>query len=140
MSSSHPFLEYEYFHNLTNFNLDLFEKSNEYFLYFTIFISIITIIITLSTVFESNILFKFILLFLKLKSLFFRRSSFSLNWLLNRSNHIQKRFINEFIYIINQKLSYKSVIEVFSLIIIQHLCFFYIYICYVIIFLRRVSR
>jgi hypothetical protein len=138
MSSTHPSIEYErynfheFIHKLTiyynNFHLDLFEKSNEYFLYFTIFISIITIIITLLTVYESNILFYFMLyiqhLFLKIKNSFFRPSSFSLTWLLNSSNHIQKRFFHEFLYVVNQKLSHQRVTADLYLITIYNLCFF----------------
>ncbi len=129
MSSNHQthidtFISYQRnnFHQfLSNFRLYLLENSNEYFLSFTIMISIITLFITLSIIFESNILLKIFLfiysfnkyLFLKLNNLFrqLTLSSSLLNCLFNSPNSIQNCFLNEFLHSLNQELLYKKVTE-----------------------------
>jgi hypothetical protein len=101
---------YDFCNNLTIY---LFEKLNEYFLFFTIIISIITLILTLSIVFESKF---------NLSNKYFKNHLFQtitsesfLNWLFNSSNHIKKRFFNEFIHSLNQKFFSKKVKKVFFL-------------------------
>jgi hypothetical protein len=118
MSSNNLVLVYKYLYNQTIY---LFEKFNEYFLFFTIIISIITVILTLSIVFESrlysinkycnNHLFQSI------------TSPSFLNWLFNSSNHIKKRFFNEFIYSLNEKFFSKKVKKYFRY--IQSLFFYF---------------
>lgn len=108
-----------------SFHLHLIENSNDYFLYFTIFISIITLLIILYVIFESNILLKFFLLICSLNDyLFLKRkndvvhckTSLSLlNWLLNTPNCIQESFFNDFLYLINQKYTQKKVNKYFIL-------------------------
>jgi len=129
MSSNHPthidtFIKYQrnnFDQFLSDFRLYLLENSNEYFLSFTIMISIITLFITLSIIFESNILLKFFLfiysfnkyLFLKLNNLFrqLTLSSSLLNCLFNSPNSIQNCFLHEFLHSLNQELLYKKVTE-----------------------------
>ena len=128
----HKFIEYQqdnldrFFHRLSvyynnSFNLHLLENFNDYLLYFTIIITIITFILILYIIFESNYLLKYLLsiyslneyLFSKRKNEDFRsKTSFCfLNWLLNSPNRIQTRFFNEFLHSLNQKFLHKKVIE-----------------------------
>jgi len=107
-----------FFNNLTIY---LFEKLNEYFLFFTIIISIITLILTLSIVFESKF---------NLSNIYFKNHLFQsitsesfLNWLFNSSNYIKKRFFNEFIYSLNQNLFSQKVKKDFFL----HISFAFFY-------------
>jgi len=106
MSSNDQFLIHEFFHNLTIY---LFEKFNEYFLFFTIIISIVTLILTLLIVFES----KFYSNNKYLKNYCFQSitSASFLSWLFNSSNYMKKRFFNEFIHSLNQAFFSKKVIE-----------------------------
>ena len=121
-----------------NFRLYLLEKSNEWFLSFTIIISIITLFIILSIILESNLLLKLFLsiysfnkyLFLKIKKTFFQSTSSSslLNCLLNSPSSIQQCFLNEFLYSLNQEFLYKKVTKYFYFIIPYNLLLYYAHI------------
>ena len=121
---------YIYFHG---FYLHLLKNTDRYLLYFTIVISIIILIINLSIVFKSNMLMKFFLvvysfhrnLFFKVKKKISSSSKTSLshlfNWLLYTPHYIQKRFLNEFLYSLNQKFSNQKVTNYIYSIIVCHL-------------------
>ncbi len=70
-----------------------FEKFNEYFLYFTIIISILSVIFTLSVVFEFSI----------------RKYFFQSIFLFNSSHYVKERFFNQLIYSLNQELFLRKV-------------------------------
>lgn len=94
MPSNDIFLISEYLSKLTRY---IWQKINEYFLYGTIIITILTVILILSIVFESKIDY-FQINFL--------------NWLINSSNHFQKYFLNQLITSLNKNILLKTVIVV----------------------------
>lgn len=81
-----------------NLSIYLFENFNEYFLYLTIIISILSVVFTLSLVFEFLI------------RRYFSQSSF----LLNSSHYMKERFLNQLIYSLNKELFSRKVIDDFS--------------------------
>lgn len=106
-----------------NCQIYLYKNSNDYFLYFTISISIISIIFTLSVIFDSNILVKLFfgihsfnqhLLFKIKKQLFPSTTSISfLNFLFNSPNFLQTRFFNEFLHSLNETFFHRQVTNQF---------------------------
>ncbi len=81
-----------------NLSIYLFENFNAYFLYLTIIISILSVVFTLSIVFEFLI------------RRYFSQSIF----LLNSSHYMKERFLNQLIYSLNKELFSRKVIDDFS--------------------------
>jgi len=92
MSSNDVFLISEYLSQLTKY---IWQKINEYLLYGTIIITILTVILILSIVFESKIDC-------------FQMNFF--NWLVNSSNHMKTHFFNQLILSLNRKFLSKMVV------------------------------
>jgi hypothetical protein len=92
---------------VSNLRIYLFKIPNEYLLCLTIIVSIITVILILSIVLDSEILLIFSPIDKSSKNSFFQ-STF-LNWLLNSSNHIKNRFFNELICSLNQRFFSRKV-------------------------------